>query len=68
MFINLKGVNRTDYISDINSFDQLNDVPRDKKVRLQLDGKFWFLSLLCFGSFFKDVRAFLQYGNNLLCS
>jgi len=31
MFINLKGVERTDYISYITSFDQLYDVPRDRK-------------------------------------
>ena len=31
MFINLKGVERMDYISYITSFDQLYDVPRDRK-------------------------------------
>merc|ERR1719187_1469711 len=31
MFINLKGVERTDYISYITSFDQLYDVPRERK-------------------------------------
>lgn len=31
LYINLKGVDRTDYISYITSFDQLYDVPRDKK-------------------------------------
>ena len=30
-FINLKGVERVDYISYITSFDQLYDIPRDKK-------------------------------------
>jgi len=31
LFINLKGVDRIDYISYITSFDQLYDVPRDRK-------------------------------------
>lgn len=31
LFINLKGVERVDYISYITSFDQLYDIPRDKK-------------------------------------
>jgi len=30
-FINLKGVDRMDYINYITSFDQLYDIPRDKK-------------------------------------
>ena len=30
-FINLKGVDKTDYINYITSFDQLYDIPRDKK-------------------------------------
>lgn len=53
-FINLKGVDKMDYINYITSFDQLYDVPRDKKggeyriylSRLYLGGNVLFCNIL----------------------